>query len=155
MNTNVGIQYYKMHDWAVTPSFGTLGAACFDLSFCSENYPYSPTIKINPGQTVVVGTGLIFAIPLGFHIQVYGRSGNAAKRGLMLANGVGIIDSDYTDELKIILYNSSNNIVTITHGDRIAQAMIMRDSNVNRFFETDTPPYPVGNRTGGLGSTGQ
>ena len=62
---------------------------------------------------MLIPTGLIFDIPKNHYVRLYARSGNAFKKGLVLANSVGIIDSDYVDEVKIMLHNISdmNNVI--------------------------------------------
>jgi dUTP pyrophosphatase len=81
-------------------------------------------------------------------IQVRARSGLAAKHGIMLANGVGTVDADFPDEIRVILYNSSNADFTIQAGERIAQLVLA----LQRRF----PDLSAGaSRTGGFGSTGR
>ena len=84
----------------------------------------SEEIILNPGQTVLVPTGLKFGIPQGYEIQVRPRSGLAFKNGITVLNTPGTIDSDYRGELKVLLINHSQTPFTITHGMRIAQIVI-------------------------------
>jgi dUTP pyrophosphatase len=81
-------------------------------------------VIINPGQTVLIPTGVRFAIPEGFEIQVRPRSGIALKNGITVLNTPGTIDSDYRGELKVILINHSQQPFTVTHGMRIAQIVV-------------------------------
>jgi dUTP pyrophosphatase len=79
---------------------------------------------LQPGQSVLVPTGLKFAIPEGFEIQVRPRSGLALKNGITVLNSPGTIDSDYRGELKVILINHSQQPFTISNGMRIAQIVL-------------------------------
>jgi dUTP pyrophosphatase len=75
------------------------------------------------------------------------------KQGLVLANAEGVIDSDYTEELMVLLHNISENSITINDGDRVAQAELVQ--NIEYVIEqTAVRPIPKTNRTGGFGSTG-
>jgi dUTP pyrophosphatase len=79
---------------------------------------------LQPGQITLVPTGLKFAIPEGFEIQVRPRSGLAFKNGITVLNSPGTIDADYRGELGVILINHSPHPFTITPGMRIAQIVI-------------------------------
>lgn len=81
-------------------------------------------VILQPGQTVLIPTGVRFAIPEGFEIQVRPRSGLALKNGITVLNTPGTIDSDYRGELKVILINHSQQPFTITNGMRIAQIVV-------------------------------
>ena len=81
-------------------------------------------VVLQPGQSSLIPTGLKFAIPEGFEIQVRPRSGLAFKNGITVLNSPGTIDSDYRGELGVILINHSQSPFTITPGMRIAQIVI-------------------------------
>ena len=95
--------------------------------------------------------GFRATLPAGFEAQIRARSGTALKLGLILANGPGTIDPDYTGEWGALVLNASSAAVRIAHGDRIAQLVIAR-------FEV--LPFVAGSvvqtteRAGGFGSTG-
>ena len=89
------------------------------------------SITINPGETVLIGTGLYFEIPKGFFGGVFARSGLATKEGLRPANCVGIIDADYRGEVKVPLHNDSNEERVINNGDYIAQLVIIPYMRIN------------------------
>ncbi|OEU77957.1 MAG: deoxyuridine 5'-triphosphate nucleotidohydrolase, partial [Desulfuromonadales bacterium C00003107] len=72
----------------------------------------------------LVPTGIALAIPAGYEGQVRPRSGLAIKKGLTLVNAPGTIDADYRGEVKIIVINHGQDLVTITSGERIAQLVI-------------------------------
>jgi dUTP pyrophosphatase len=143
----INLKLKKVHKDAIIPRYQTDGSACADLHCVFEgpwNFSY-----VHPGQTEVIQTGLVFDIPEGYELQVRARSGMSAK-GVILANGVGTIDSDYKKEVKVILHNCSPDVVKITQGDRIAQCMLSPVTKIE-FEEVDYVPK---NGRGGLGSTG-
>lgn len=127
------------------PSYETAGSAGMDVRSAEE-------LTIAPGQRGLVGSGLAFAIPRGYEIQVRPRSGLALKKGVSIPNTPGTIDSDYRGELKVILINHGEEDFVIQRGDRIAQivvAPVQRGilKEVDRLDET-------ARGEGGFGSTG-
>lgn len=107
---------------------------------------------INPGERVLIKTGLFFQLPEGYEAQVRPRSGLALKQGITVLNSPGTIDADYRGEIGVILINHGRERVAINHGDRIAQIIfnkIERASliSVSELFETERG-------SGGFGSTG-
>ena len=83
------------------PGYGTDGSAAFDLAA-------SETTVIAPGEVRLVPTGLVIEVPAGMFLAVFARSSTPLKRGLMVANGVGVVDSDYcgpNDEIKVPTLN--------------------------------------------------
>lgn len=140
------VKIKKLNFEAVIPTRGTTASAGYDLYSTDES-------EIWPGETKLIGTGIAMAIPDGYFGAIYPRSGISVKQGLRLANCVAVIDSDYRGELKIPLYNDSNNIQTIVPGDRIAQIIIQpylqfEWEEVNELSKTNRG-------TGGFGSTGK
>lgn len=131
------------------PSYETPGAAGADLR---ANLPDRSGITLAPGERALIPTGLRVEIPPGFEMQVRPRSGLALKKGLSLPNTPGTIDSDYRGPLGIILINHGQSPVTITHGDRIAQAVVAPVVQA-RFELTDTLS-DTARGEGGFGSTG-
>lgn len=106
---------------AVLPRYETAGAAGFDLA-ASED------LVVQPGEVTLVPTGLVIEVPSGLFLGVFARSSTPLKRGLMVANGVGVVDPDYcgpTDEVKIEVYNFTARPVPIKAGDRIAQGILI------------------------------
>ena len=81
-------------------------------------------IYLEPGERILVPTGLRFAIPEGFEIQVRPRSGLALKHGVTVLNAPGTIDSDYRGELGVILINHGKETFVISPGLRIAQIIL-------------------------------
>lgn len=122
------------------PSYRTEGAAGADL--CAHLRPGAREagLGIAPGEVVAVSTGLRMAIPEGWEGQVRARSG-LAKAGLILPNGPGTLDWDFRGEVLVLLLNAGPKIVTIRHGDRIAQLVVApvaraRFSIVDRLDDT-------------------
>lgn len=140
------INVKKLHQDALTPTYGTNGAACFDL------YSVNSAI-IKPYENSFVGTGLAFEIPENHVMLIFSRSGHGFNHGIRLSNCVGVIDSDYRGELKVALHNDSNRGFSVWHGDRIAQAMIIPVQKVNFTVVEDLSETTRG--AGGFGSTGK
>ena len=106
-------------DGAILPEYKTAGAAGADVcAFLSE------PVTLLPMQRAMIPTGLSFAIPQGYEVQVRPRSGLAAKNGITCLNTPGTIDSDYRGEVKVILINLGEEPFTIQNGDRIAQLVV-------------------------------
>jgi len=85
-------------------------------------------VKLAPGQIALVPTGLVIEVPSGHFLAIFARSSTPLKRGLMVANGVGVVDSDYCgprDEIKIEVVNFTNAAVDVKAGDRLAQGLII------------------------------
>ncbi len=98
------------------PEYQTSGAAGFDLrAFLLQD------IVLPPGGRALVPTGLRIALPPGYAGLVMARSGLASKHGIALANGVGLIDSDYRGELLVAVINLSGVAFTLRDGERVAQ----------------------------------
>ena len=119
-----------------------------------RSLPMKPTgpLTIAPGQRGLVGTGLAFAIPEGYEIQVRPRSGLALKKGISIPNTPGTIDSDYRGELKVILINHGEDDFIIDRGDRIAQIVVAPVQRGTLVEVTDLDETQRG--SGGFGSTG-
>ena len=130
------------------PSYKTNGASGMDLMAFIEQ-----PIKLEPGKSCLVPTGLSVAFPEKYEIQIRPRSGLAAKNNITVLNTPGTIDSDYRGELKIILFNHGNENFLINNNDRIAQ-MILTPIIKMELQETDELPKTVRGE-GGFGSTGK
>ena len=134
-------------DGVAVPSYETSGAAGADIrSFLNE------PVVIPVGKRAMIPTGLFFAIPEGFEIQVRPRSGLAAKNGVTVLNTPGTIDSDYRGEVKVILINLGDADFTVNNGDRIAQ-LIVAPVTQGIFVKTDKLDETE-RGAGGFGSTG-
>ena len=142
------IRVKKLHPNAILPTYGSAEAAGADLYACMEE-----AVTIQPGEVYWVSTGIALEVPKGCAGLVYARSGMAAKRGLAPANKVGVIDSDYRGEIKVVLLNHSKEPQVIEPGERIAQFVIT---------PVLTPAYEMAEElsdtvrdAGGFGSTGK
>ena len=102
------------------PFYASTGAAAMDLHACLDE-----PLAIPAGQRRSVPTGLAIALPSADYVAlVYARSGLSIKHGLCMANGVGVIDSDYRGELRVPMVNLSGEAYTIQPGERVAQLCI-------------------------------
>jgi len=88
-------------------------------------------LVIDPGETVLVPTGIRIELPVGFEAQVRPRSGLAIKHGVGILNSPGTIDSDYRGEIRVILTNFSKNRFVVKRGDRIAQMIVSAYARVD------------------------
>lgn len=103
------------------PSYASEGSAGCDL-----RADIKEDTVIHSFETILVPTGIYIALPDGYEAQIRSRSGMTLKHGIVVANGIGTIDSDYRGEIKVILYNQSESDYTITPGERIAQMVIAK-----------------------------
>lgn len=138
------VKFIKTNPEAKLPHQASEGAACSDLYSVEK-------LTIYPGKTKLIDTGLQVAhIPSGYRLDLFDRSGFRAKG--IFGSSVGIIDEDYRGPLKVILYNSTDNPLEISVGDRIAQVALEKKIQVKYEF---TDVYEDTERgSGGFGSTG-
>ena len=142
------IEVKKLNISAKLPFRATDGSAGADLFACVEQ-----DIVIEPGERVLVPTGIAFAIPdKGYGGFVFPRSSVASRHGVSLSNCVGVIDSDYRGEVKIPIINHGQTAYTVKNGDRIAQLVIM-PVDVADFVESNELSNTERGE-GGFGSTG-
>jgi len=111
-------------------------------------------VKVFPMDKRLVPTGIKLNLPEGYEAQIRTRSGEALSRGLMVLNSPGTVDSDYTGEIMVILYNTSDRTRTINPGDRIAQMVIKEVPNVN-LTVVDSIEKETIRGADGFGSTGR
>ena len=106
------VKYKKLDSRAVVPTYATPGAAAADLCAVLDE-----PLTLAPMQRTLVPTGLAIELPGPECVAlVYARSGLSIKHGLCMANGVGVIDSDYRGELRVPMVNLSNEPYTIQPG---------------------------------------
>lgn len=139
----VNVKIKKLHPDAIIPKYAHELDAGADV-YATED------ITLKPHETKIIPTGLQVSIPKGYMIQIYSRSGLAAKTTLRIANSVGIIDCLYNEEIGIIMENNGNLSKTIHKGDRIAQMIIMPAPMIEW---TEVDEIENSGR-GGFGSTG-
>jgi dUTP pyrophosphatase len=127
------------------PTYATAGSVGFDL-MCRED------IEIAPRTVELIPSNVIVKIPAGYMLMLTLRSSTPLRKGLLIPNGVGIIDQDYCgegDELKVQVFNFRDEAVTVSRGERIAQGIFIPVMGV-RWHEVDE----MGQGRGGFGSTG-
>lgn len=128
------------------PTYGTNEAAGFDLAASHD-------LTVEPRQIALVRTGLVIEVPSGHCLAILARSSTPLKRGLMVANGVGIVDPDYSgpaDEIMIQVLNVTDRPVQVRRGDRLAQGIVLPAPRVT--WEEVTGIREV--TRGGFGATG-
>lgn len=128
------------------PRYETQGAAGFDLAVSED-------VTVAPGQVALLPTGLVIEVPPGLFLAIFARSSTPIKRGLMVANGVGVVDADYcgaTDEVKLAVLNVTTKVVEVRAGDRLAQGIFLPAPRV----VWEEPIEWRQESRGGFGSTG-
>ena len=131
------------------PHFATPGSAAMDLCACLDG-----DVTLKAGARQVLPTGIAIALPSADYVAlICARSGLASKHGITMANGVGVIDSDYRGELRVALFNESDTDYTIHDGDRIAQLMVLPVVRPTLEFVEELDETERG--AGGFGSTGR
>lgn len=131
------------------PAYATDGSAAIDLRSAADE-----DIVIAPGERKLVPTGIaISPESTGVVAILCGRSGLALKHGISLANGIGVIDSDYRGEISAVLINRSEVPYKVTPGERIAQLMFMPVLHANLIRAESLDETERG--AGGFGSTGK
>lgn len=165
----------RLHPDAKLPTFATEQSACFDISAClpigatisaynSKNELRTsilkdPQVILHPNERYLIPTGWAIACPEDYSLRLYSRSGLAWKQGLMLVNGVGIVDSDYRHEVCVLFINTSRCAAVIEHGMRICQGeFVPRLVSASTFHLEDVTvtddEWFTTQRVGGFGSTG-
>lgn len=147
MNT-YDINVKKLNDAATLPTYGSEYAAGADLYACLET-----AVTIEPGDTLLVPTGIAMEIPVGYAGLIYARSGLASKKGLAPANKVGVIDADYRGEIMVALHNHSKVAATVEPQERIAQLVIA--PYITGAFHVVEELSDTDRGAGGFGSTGR
>ena len=133
---------------AKLPVYGSTDAAGADLRAITGG-----PMTIAPGETVLLHTGLAFAIPQGFVGLVCARSSLGAKKGLAPANKVGVIDADYRGEVRVALHNHGSVPQVVEDGDRVAQLVIV--PYLTAQFTQVAGLDDTQRGSGGFGSTGK
>ena len=142
----IGVQL--VHDEAKIPSYAYTSDSGFDLRSTTE-------INIPPFGRALVPTGLVLSIPEEYEIQIRPKSGLALNQGITVLNTPGTVDSGYVGEIKVILFNTNNQTVTISKGMKIAQAVlcpVMCGKYVS--FELTNKVDDKDRGSNGFGSTG-
>lgn len=142
------IRVKKLSAKAILPTYGSAEAAGADLYACLEE-----SVTILPGETAWIPTGLALEVPKGCAGLIYARSSMGVKRGLAPANKVGVIDSDYRGEIRVVLLNHGKEPQSIVHGERVAQMLITPVLTPAYVEVEELDNTQRGN--GGFGSTGK
>ena len=141
------VSFYQDQYLINIPTRKTAGSAGYDLEAVKD-------VIVGAKETVFVPTGLKAYMQKDEYLGIYIRSSIAIKRGLMLVNGTGIIDSDYYNnadnegEIFVVFYNTKPYPVVIKSGERVAQGIFEK-------FLTADDDNADAKRTGGMGSTGE
>lgn len=159
------VDLVKINDFDV-PVYETPGSAGLDVrADFSRVTPENPIklfgtgefdftkkmLRIDKGSRALIPTGLFTAIPQGYEIQVRPRSGLSLKKAITCVNTPGTVDSDYRNEIGVILINLGTEDVWIENGERIAQFVLKK---VERIEWNLVDSLDKTERTGGFGSTG-
>ena len=142
----MNVRIRRLRPDVLLPRYETEDAAAFDLRAAEDT-------TVPSGGVALVPTGLIVEVPRGMFLGIFARSSTPLKRGLMVANGVGVVDPDYCgpeDEVKIAVMNFTAAAVMVRRGDRIAQGMFVTSPRVV-WEETEALR---GSSRGGFGATG-
>ena len=142
------IRVKKLHPKAILPTYGSASAAGADLYACLD-----APVTIEPGEIFWVPTGIALEVPVGCAGLIYARSSMGTKRGLAPANKVGVVDSDYRGEIKVVLLNHSKQPQTLEAGERIAQFVIT--PVLTPSYEEVEDLTDTDRGVGGFGSTGK
>lgn len=150
----IDVKIKKLTGTAKIPVYATDNSSACDL--CAALDLERSSIVINPGEIKLIPTGISIECELNgtfdVSILIFARSGLASKHGISMANGVGVVDSDYRGEIKVPLINLSDKPYEIQNGDRIAQMMFVPIARAS-FNEADELSK-TGRGEGGFGSTG-
>lgn len=148
-NYLVSLKFKRITPDAKAPYRATAFAACYDV-FANDTVTLYP--QRGQDKAYKVPTGVAFEVPEGYHLEVYVRSSTGLKTKLRLANGTGIVDSDYVDELFLLVENIGSSVTRINKGERIAQVMLV-ENVPNELVEVDSLTKEGTHE--GFGSTGK
>jgi len=140
------VRIKKIDPNVALPQYHTSESAGFDIASNAD-------IIIAPGQVAKIPTGLVIAAPKGHFLLIAARSSLPLKKGLAMANGIGVVDPDYAgpgDEIHIIVHNITQKPVEVKKGERLAQGIFLPIEQA-QFVEVDEL-RPTDR--GGIGSTG-
>lgn len=147
MLSMIDVKIKYLSDKATEPKYATDGSLGMDLAAALDE-----PVVVKPGERVAVPTGLAIQIPDGWGAFVFPRSGLSLRSGITMCNCVGVIDTDYTGELKAAVINVSDKDFTINSGDRIAQLVFLPVEKARLVSAESLDDTERG--IGGFGSTG-
>ena len=140
----------KLVPWAHLPERKSAGAAGYDLTLATDCTIPNTNVQ---QEAVIAHTGIALAIPCGYHGKILLRSSQGLKTKVRLANGTGIIDSDYRGEICLLLENNARQTIHLAKGERIAQLLIEPNTDLAIIDAETLPATERG--TKGFGSTGK
>ena len=142
------IKFRILRDGAKAPAYATDGSAGADLSSAAP-----APVTVPAGGRALIPTGIAAeCADSGVALMIYARSGLASKHGIALANGVGVVDSDYRGEICVALVNLSDEDYTVMPGERIAQ--LVAEPVIRAEFVKTESLGDTARGGGGFGSTG-
>ena len=142
----VQVLLQRLDDGVPVPRYAHPGDAGADLAIAQD-------VTIEPGERVLVSTGIAMALPAGWVALVHPRSGLAARHGLTIVNAPGTVDAGYRGEIKVCLLNTdARTRVRLRRGDLIAQLVLQRVAQAAFVEVAELPSSDRG--AGGHGSTG-
>lgn len=142
------IRVKKLNPNAKLPTYGSAEAAGADLYACLDE-----AVTIHPGDSAWIPTGIALEVPKGCAGLIYARSSMGVKRGLAPANKVGVIDSDYRGEIRVVLLNHGKTTQIVENGERVAQFLIT--PVLTPVYEEVEELTDTDRGAGGFGSTGK
>jgi dUTP pyrophosphatase len=146
-DVKVQIKTLPHYDGLPLPFYGSEEAACMDVYAA-----VTEDVVLQPLERKLIPTGICVALPKGYEMQVRSRSGNPLKMGMIIANGVGTVDSDYRGELGVGVINVNKEPITIERGHKIAQIGVQPVYQIQ--WEQVTELNDTARGAGGFGSTG-
>lgn len=145
----VNVKIKILREGVQVPEYATPGSAAIDLRSAADE-----DVTVEPGMRALIPTGIAIAPEtLGVVAILAARSGLSVKHGLCLANGIGVIDSDYRGEICVGLLNTSDTPYTVVRGERIAQLMFIPVLQASLIISDELDETQRGE--GGFGSTGK
>lgn len=144
------IKFKKLHPDAKVPERKTDGAVGFDLASVADVTIRNTNVE---PKAICIPTGIALEIPKGYHGKIFLRSSTGLNTKLRLANGTGIIDSDFRGEVLILAENNTRSYVHVRKGERVAQLLIEKTEDVT--FEEVKELGETARGTKGYGSTGR
>jgi dUTP pyrophosphatase len=146
MNYSLTVKIKRVDVGLPLPRYATAGSVGFDL-ICRED------TEVLPGRLARIPGNVIVETPAGYMLLLTMRSSTAKRKGLLIPNGVGVIDQDYCgegDEVLVSVYNFRDEPVSVLRGERIAQGIFVP---ITRVVWNEVEQ--VGYGRGGFGSTGE
>ena len=166
------VRFRQLSEGAQLPKFGTKDSACFDIHACLlpgttvrmyssknvmvERELVGDSVVLSPMERILIPTGWAVECPDQYSLRIFSRSGLTLKQGLIVVNGVGMVDADYRHEVFVLMSNVSGCASPITHGDRVAQGEFVKQQHqfTMVLVESTDEEWFTTTRTGGFGSTG-